>query len=38
MKRLILFIAFIPSLLFAQTKEELIAQEKANPKEASSSA
>ena len=36
MKNLILFIAFIPSLLFAQTKEELIAQVKANPKEISS--
>ena len=36
MKKLIFLIAFIPSLLFAQTKEELIAQVKANPKEVSS--
>jgi hypothetical protein len=36
MKKLLLLIALIPSLLFSQTKEELIAQVKANPKDVNS--
>jgi len=36
MKKLLFLIALIPSLLFAQTKDELIAQVKANPKDVNS--
>lgn len=33
MKKLLFILAFVPTLLFAQTKEELIATVKANPKD-----